>query len=96
MNRKTLVHASFWGAQILILSAFFPINDPLILNIAFLGGMLSFFTYIIAIGLYASELNRSGIIWGGLSLLFSPIGPWVSYIVSFFGKQLPPKPSSEP
>ena len=83
---KKLVHITFWLGHILIILYFYSATNEISnLNITmFLAGALSIFIYFFAIGSYMSKLNRSGITWGGLSMIFSPIGVWVSYIASFF------------
>lgn len=50
------------------------------------GSALFLLIYLFAIGSYAKRTGRSGIVWGGLSLLLSPVGIWISYIASFFIK----------
>ncbi len=47
-------------------------------------GLISFFFYFFILGRYMGKLGRSGIAWGGLAFLFSPIGVWATYIASFF------------
>jgi len=53
---------------------------------------ISLFTYFFAIGDFAKKMGRNGLIWGGLTFIFSPIGVWVSYIASFNINPLPIKP----
>ncbi|MEL7449928.1 MAG: hypothetical protein AAFN78_12015 [Pseudomonadota bacterium] len=84
---KRNVHISFWGFHIAI-ALIFTIataqSDSMLTAGLALAITVFAIWYFVAIGRYASRLGRSGILWGGLSFLFSPLGIWVSYIASFF------------
>ena len=57
-----------------------------------------FFWYFFALGRYMYKLNRSGILWGGLSFLTSSLGGiWVSYLAMLFvGPVKVTSPSTQP
>ena len=92
MPSKLFVHLTFWGMHITL--ALMIASGAVVesesssvgaIDIVIMFACIIFlFWYFFAIGRYASKLGRSGILWGGLSCLFSPLGVWVSYIASFF------------
>ncbi|MEL7313286.1 MAG: hypothetical protein AAFN07_17355 [Pseudomonadota bacterium] len=93
--KRIAVDLTFWAAHLgIIVGLFLPLGvDPVIMPTvdfaAFSIGLIAGIGYFIAIGLYASGLGRSGILWGGLAFLFSPLGVWITYIMSFVSE---PKP----
>jgi hypothetical protein len=87
---KVAVHILFWAAHILIAASILSIDsngpsEDFQIGFALLPlGILVIFCYFFAIGRFAKKLNRSAIVWGGLSFVLSPFGIWISYIASFF------------
>ncbi|MCU7830041.1 MAG: hypothetical protein KZQ85_13330 [Candidatus Thiodiazotropha sp. (ex Myrtea sp. 'scaly one' KF741663)] len=41
------------------------------------------FLYIVSIGKFAKEIGKNPMLWSMLTLLFSPLGIWFSYLYSF-------------
>lgn len=91
---KKLLHSTFWISHIAIAIPLIARNPEQEAapwaGLALVVGLLSLLTYFFAIGRWASNMGRSAIVWGGLSMLFSPIGVWISYVSSFF---VSPEPS---
>lgn len=87
---RTFVHASFWLAHIGVIlgGVLVPANGSsgilAPVSLALVGiGIASLFVYFFAIGKFAKSLGRSGLVWGGLAFVCSPVGVWISYALSF-------------
>ncbi len=87
---KRVLHITFWGMHVAViiiaLLALFDVTQmsTWVETSAALAIIVFSLWYIFAIGRYASQLGRSGLVWGGLSFLLAPLGIWGSYIASFF------------
>ncbi|MEO0366753.1 MAG: hypothetical protein AAF265_14815 [Pseudomonadota bacterium] len=94
--KRIAVDLTFWVAHLALGSAFYLMYST-VENVGSFGkfmlltsvGLIAGIAYFFAIGFYASGLGRSGILWGGLAFLFSPLGVWITYIMSFVSE---PKP----
>ncbi len=86
---KKAVHFVFWGAHISLLAGILlrdenvPRGEFQIGFVFLILAIVAGISYFFVIGRYARKINRSALVWGGLSFLFSPIGIWVSYLASF-------------
>lgn len=84
---KRFVHATFWLAHIGLVTGISLVQPQGsggrdLLAVTMFGlGVVSIFGYYIAIGYYVNRLGRSAIVWGGLTLITSPIGVWISYFM---------------
>jgi uncharacterized integral membrane protein len=70
---STIINRGYVEVEQYIASAWF--NTLTIIVYSFLAiGLIFFFFYFFALGRYMGKLGRSGIAWGGLAFILSPIG----------------------
>lgn len=90
-HSKLWLHIWFWCLHIGIVLVLVSSSSDGDRNLAFIWlSLISLLMYCITVGRFASRNGRSGILWGGLSLLLSPVGVWISYLATFFIKAKQP------
>lgn len=86
-HSKFWLHIWFWSLHISIVLVFITSSGDGDRNpVLILASLFSLAMYCIAVGRFASRIGRSGLLWGGLSLILSPLGVWLSYLASFIIK----------